>query len=127
MALLFSRTTTDSRSDPNNLSQEVNPLDPEIRWSDARCATGDARMLHLFFSEEPEEIEEAKALCRSCSLRIPCLKGAVERGEPEGVWGGHLFERGRAVAMKQPRGRPPKDLIVRQGCIDAELAELGIA
>lgn len=40
-----------------------------INWTQARCATGDARLLHLFFSEDETEIAEAKAICRTCPLR----------------------------------------------------------
>ena len=42
----------------------------------------------------------------ACPLRRPCLAGAVERGEPCGVWGGEIFERGRIIAFKRPRGHP---------------------
>lgn len=80
-----------------------------VDWTQARCATGDARLLHLFFSEEPVEIAEAKAICRTCPLRAPCFEGALERQEPWGVWGAELFDRGIAVARKRPRGRPRKD------------------
>ena len=83
-------------------------------WTSAKCATGDARLLRLFFSEIPSEIEEAKATCRTCPLRLSCLEGAVEREEPWGVWGGHLFDRGRVIATKRGRGRPSKEAIERQ-------------
>ena len=102
-------------------------METTIRWTDARCATSDARLLHLFFSDAPAEIEEAKELCRSCPLRLPCLRGAVDRSEPEGVWGGHLFDQGRAIAQKRPKGRPPKELLRRQAEVEQELVELGIA
>ncbi|MPV51236.1 MULTISPECIES: WhiB family transcriptional regulator [unclassified Pseudactinotalea] len=62
----------------------------------------------LWFSQDPEVIERAKALCLECPLRAYCLIGAVERHEPWGVWGGQLFEDGRIVARKRPRGRPRK-------------------
>jgi len=61
----------------------------------------------LWFSELPADLELAKAHCRSCPLRGPCLSGAVERGEPHGVWGGEIFVRGAVIARKRPRGRPP--------------------
>ncbi|MGH3183775.1 MAG: WhiB family transcriptional regulator, partial [Streptosporangiaceae bacterium] len=48
----------------------------------------------------------AKASCRTCPLRQPCLAGAVERAEPSGVWGGEIFEKGRIIAHKRPRGNP---------------------
>ncbi len=62
----------------------------------------------LFFAESPDDVECAKALCRGCPARIACLSGAVERGEPWGVWGGELFLRGEIVPRKRPRGRPRK-------------------
>jgi WhiB family transcriptional regulator, redox-sensing transcriptional regulator len=62
----------------------------------------------LFFAESPQDVEFAKALCRGCPARIACLSGAVERGEPWGVWGGELFLRGEIVPRKRPRGRPRK-------------------
>ena len=79
-----------------------------IRWTEAKCATGDARLLHLFFSEDEHEIEEAKAICRTCPIQRSCFEGAIERSEPWGVWGGQLFHRGQAVPRKPRRGRPPK-------------------
>lgn len=62
----------------------------------------------LFFAESPEDVESAKALCRGCAARLACLAGAMERGEPWGVWGGELFLRGTIVPRKRPRGRPRK-------------------
>jgi WhiB family redox-sensing transcriptional regulator len=32
----------------------------------------------------------------------------VERREPHGVWGGEIFDQGSVIAVKRPRGRPPK-------------------
>jgi WhiB family redox-sensing transcriptional regulator len=62
----------------------------------------------LFFAESPADVEAAKALCRDCPLQAECLAGALERGEPWGVWGGQLFVHGAVVARKRPRGRPRK-------------------
>lgn len=62
----------------------------------------------LFFSESPEEVERAKSWCQNCPIRRSCLAGALERGEPWGVWGGELFADGAIVARKRPRGRPRK-------------------
>lgn len=61
----------------------------------------------LWFSDLPADLELAKASCRKCPLRGPCIAGAIERAEPCGVWGGELFDRGVIAARKRPRGRPP--------------------
>lgn len=63
----------------------------------------------LFFAESPQDVEQAKAMCRGCRARLVCLAGALERREPWGVWGGELLLRGNVVPGKRPRGRPRKD------------------
>lgn len=83
-------------------------MDTQVSWTEALCATGDASLLHLFFSEEEHEIAVAKDVCTDCPLRLPCFEGAVARKEPWGVWGGELFDRGVPIARKPRRGRPPK-------------------
>lgn len=70
------------------------------------CRDGDPR---LWFAEDPEDLELAKAHCRTCPLRAACLAGAIERREPCGVWGGEIFDRGRILAVKRRRGRPNTD------------------
>jgi WhiB family transcriptional regulator, redox-sensing transcriptional regulator len=60
----------------------------------------------LFFAEKPEDVERARALCRACPVRAACLAGALQRGEPFGVWGGELLLRGAVIPYKRPRGRP---------------------
>lgn len=70
------------------------------------CVTGDPE---TWFAEQPEVLEHAKALCGPCPLREMCLQGALERGEPWGVWGGELFDRGRVIPRKRTVGRPRKD------------------
>jgi WhiB family redox-sensing transcriptional regulator len=62
----------------------------------------------LWFAEAPHELAQAKALCAQCPIRLACLSVAVDRGEFAGVWGGHIFDRGRIVAYKRGRGRPRK-------------------
>lgn len=62
----------------------------------------------LFFAEAPGDLEIAKALCQDCPVRPACLQGALNRGEPWGVWGGELFHAGAVIPRKRPRGRPRK-------------------
>jgi WhiB family transcriptional regulator, redox-sensing transcriptional regulator len=63
----------------------------------------------LWFASEPGQLERAKELCTSCPVMQGCLAGAVQREEPAGVWGGQIFDRGRIVTHKRPRGRPRKN------------------
>jgi len=79
----------------------------EIWRQDAACArlgvpTG------IFFSEDLGDIAQAKRICAECPVLAPCLKAAIERREPWGVWGGQLFRNGHLLATKRRRGRPPK-------------------
>jgi len=62
----------------------------------------------LWFSDLPDELDQANAYWRQCPLRTACLAGAIERAESCGVWGGEIFCHGVIVARKRPRGRPPK-------------------
>jgi WhiB family redox-sensing transcriptional regulator len=62
----------------------------------------------LFFSDDLDEIAEAKSVCLACPVRTECLDEAVGRREQYGIWGGHLFVAGRIVLSKRRRGRPPK-------------------
>src|SRR6476620_9838909 len=72
---------------------------------DVPCHVGNP---DLWFAESPVDLERAKALCTDCPIRRECLAAALDRGEPWGVWGGEILERGTIVARKRPRGRPRK-------------------
>jgi WhiB family transcriptional regulator, redox-sensing transcriptional regulator len=83
------------------LLDPYSPLCPD----DVPCRVQDP---DLWFAETPADLELAKSYCQDCPARIACLAGALERHEPWGVWGGEIFERGRIIARKRPRGRPRK-------------------
>jgi len=85
---------------------EATPL-PDWQ-AQARCADGTGALVELFFSEQIDDINAAKAFCRECPVQAPCLAVAQARREPWGVWGGELFVNGKIVAQKRKRGRPPK-------------------
>ena len=80
--------------------------DDIIMLSAQRCSDGNGTLSYLFFSEEFVDIQRAKAICSTCTSKVDCLGGALERSEPWGVWGGELLEEGRVCATKRPRGRP---------------------
>ena len=87
----------------------IEELAPEIDWSRAKCRDGAATMTGLFFSEQLDDIAQAKRICQICPLMEECLAGALARREPWGVWGGQLFQNGKVLAFKRKRGRPPKN------------------
>jgi WhiB family redox-sensing transcriptional regulator len=91
-----------------DLNGEVAPMATAVLpWApdDLPCRTHDPE---LWFAETPRELELAKALCTDCPVLAACLHGALSRREPWGVWGGEIFDRGRIVGRKRPRGRPRK-------------------
>ena len=116
------------RAGPSPLITVPRPSEngePEVtvpmQWPDATVGGQDITGLsldlpctedpELFFAESPQDVEQAKAMCRGCRARLACLAGAVERREPWGVWGGELLMRGAIVPGKRPRGRPRKDAV----------------
>ncbi len=82
--------------------------DGSIEWDLAACSTGSGDLAELFFSEQIDDINMAKAMCGTCPIAEACLASAIERGEPWGVWGGELFWNGKILPYKRKRGRPPK-------------------
>lgn len=91
------------------VTPRCNPLtDPIGRRAPLRlpCQVHDE---DLWFADEPAQLERAKQLCTSCPVLQGCLAGAVQREEVAGVWGGQIFDRGRIVTYKRPRGRPRKN------------------
>lgn len=77
-------------------------------WVDARCRDGAGSYAELFFSEQLDDLAQAKTICTECPVREPCLAGALARREPWGVWGGELVVKGKLLANKRRRGRPSK-------------------
>lgn len=60
----------------------------------------------LFFPEQhdPETVEAAKAICATCRGREECLRGALERGEKFGIWGGTSeYERRKLRTAIRPQ------------------------
>jgi hypothetical protein len=74
----------------------------------ARCADPRASLTPLFFSDDLIELARARAICTVCKVREPCLRRALQREEPWGVWGGELLLDGVVITDKRGRGRPPK-------------------
>jgi WhiB family transcriptional regulator, redox-sensing transcriptional regulator len=89
-------------------AMQLTVFEPTTVLDDLPCRSVDPE---LFFAESPADVELAKAVCTDCPIREACLKGALERKEPWGVWGGELLMSGAIVPGKRPRGRPRKDAV----------------
>jgi hypothetical protein len=56
----------------------------------------------VFFPVTLADAAEARATCARCPARVQCLRGARERGEEHGIWGGENF----GPALYKPEGEP---------------------
>lgn len=51
------------------------------------------------------QIDEAKQVCRRCSVMELCLQWAIESGQDAGVWGGLSEDERRALKRRTTRFR----------------------
>jgi WhiB family redox-sensing transcriptional regulator len=51
------------------------------------------------------QIEEAKMVCRRCTVAETCLRWALETGQDAGVWGGLSEDERRALKRRNARAR----------------------
>ncbi|MFT4147583.1 MAG: WhiB family transcriptional regulator [Micrococcaceae bacterium] len=51
------------------------------------------------------QIEQAKAICRNCTVAEVCLNWALETGQDSGIWGGLSEEERRSLKRKKARAR----------------------
>ncbi|MFI5945884.1 WhiB family transcriptional regulator [Streptomyces uncialis] len=49
------------------------------------------------------QADEAKAICSVCPVVDACLRGALERREPDGIWGGTTPSERRAMLRAAAR------------------------
>lgn len=78
----------------------------ERQWAeDAACRGLPLEMFFLDCTDRRSErkVREARAVCRSCPVRLDCAQHALSRPERFGVWGGltpgerHRIRRSRAA------------------------------
>ncbi|MEM9748108.1 MAG: WhiB family transcriptional regulator [Actinomycetota bacterium] len=104
---MFTTTVLDGLEAHAGIGHDPEPDAPALS-SFARCSDGAGTLSSLFFSDDPFDQARAQAVCRTCGLADECLRGALDRAEPAGVWGGKILVDGVAVDVKRRRGRPPK-------------------
>src|ERR1700709_2131135 len=87
-------------------TQRFSSPDGERRWQEeANCLGVDP---DLFFPERGASTREAKAVCRSCEVRVACLAGARARPRPGGVAHRRGIRPLRAAAAPPAPPAPPR-------------------
>jgi WhiB family transcriptional regulator, redox-sensing transcriptional regulator len=72
-------------------------------WRDsAACRDSDPESFFPIGTSGPAllQVEQAKAVCRSCDVVRECLKWALDSGEDAGVWGGMSEDERRAIKRR---------------------------
>lgn len=80
-------------------------------WQDeAACHGADTSLFFApnYFEKRDEKREreaQAKRICATCPVRVPCLEYALRTRDPHGVWGGlNELERRRLVRSRELAG-----------------------
>jgi WhiB family redox-sensing transcriptional regulator len=73
----------------------------------AACREADPELFFPIGNSGPAllQIEEAKQVCRRCSVLDECLRWAIDSGQDAGVWGGLSEDERRAVKRRTVRLR----------------------
>lgn len=70
-------------------------------WMDsALCTQTDPETFHPLPGGSPRQ---AKRICARCPVTDECLQYALDRREPNGVWGGKTAEERRALTRRAGR------------------------
>ena len=79
-----------------------------VNWrDDAACHNADPELFFPTGTTGPalRQILEAKRLCRTCPVRIPCLAWALDHSVTDGIWGGTTDDERRAIRHKTRKMR----------------------
>jgi WhiB family transcriptional regulator, redox-sensing transcriptional regulator len=73
----------------------------------AACREADPELFFPIGNSGPAllQIEEAKQVCRRCSVLDECLRWAIDSGQDAGVWGGLSEDERRALKRRTVRLR----------------------
>ena len=71
----------------------------------AKCKDEDPELFFPIGTTGPAatQIDEAKAVCMQCPVRMDCLEWALATGQDAGVWGGLSEEERRALRRTRRR------------------------
>jgi WhiB family redox-sensing transcriptional regulator len=73
----------------------------------AACRNEDPELFFPIGNTGPAllQIDEAKAVCRQCSVTDACLQWALETAQEAGVWGGLSEDERRLLRRRSVRAR----------------------
>jgi WhiB family redox-sensing transcriptional regulator len=73
--------------------------------ADAACRDEDPELFFPLGDSGPAlmQIDDAKAVCRSCVVVSECLSWALESGQDSGIWGGMSETERRALRRRSAR------------------------
>jgi len=73
----------------------------------AACRDEDPELFFPIGTTGPafDQTEQAKSVCRRCSVTESCLAWAMETGQDSGVWGGLSEDERRALKRRNARAR----------------------
>jgi WhiB family redox-sensing transcriptional regulator len=80
----------------------------DMQWlNESRCLTEDPELFFPVGNTGPavEQIEQAKAVCRECSVTNSCLEYAIKENQDTGVWGGLSEDERKSLKRKYARAR----------------------
>ena len=80
----------------------------------AACTSHDPELFFPVGSTGPAlvQLENARQVCRSCPVRLPCLEWAIGVGINEGIWGGLSETERQSLRRRRRSGRSTADLLV---------------
>jgi WhiB family redox-sensing transcriptional regulator len=79
-----------------------------VDWRhDAACLEEDPELFFPIGNTGPAliQIEDAKAVCRRCSVAAVCLQWALDTNQDSGVWGGLSEDERRSLKRRTARAR----------------------
>lgn len=69
------------------------------RWVDRAVCSTEANP-EMFFPDPGDNGNLAKEVCRSCPVRLECLRYALQHPGLHGVWGGTSFEERKSMRRR---------------------------
>ena len=80
----------------------------DMQWlNQSRCLNEDPELFFPVGNTGPavDQIEQAKSVCRQCTVTAECLEYAIKENQDTGVWGGLSEDERKSLKRKYARAR----------------------